>query len=315
VRFIAVKDFEHFQHYKGRTPPWIKFYNALLDDYRFLQLSDAARSQLMLIWLVASRHKNRIPNDPKYITQAIHCTTKLQLGALIDSGWLYLAEDAPLAEREQDASKALAERPQSAIPEKEREVEVEKETEETTTYNSSRAAFLEKLPERYKRDAESFLRSLGSIERQYSWVQNFEAKMDGMHPPVVSAAVVGSAIRQLVANGERPNWKRFEGYLRAESAPIYTPSKPADAKSDGLLIVGELRTKRVHHPAPQGSGVYVIDRAELTKLSDPVRRAVDAIGGLHKIANHSDENFPILASQFAAMYTAALNKSSEASAA
>lgn len=128
-QFIAVKDFEHFQHYTKRTPPWIKFYNALLDDYRFLQLSDAARSQLMLIWLVASRHQNRIPNDVKYIAQAIHCTTKLQLSALIESGWLYHANDVPLAQSKQGASVVLAKRTQSAIPEEEEEEEGEEETE------------------------------------------------------------------------------------------------------------------------------------------------------------------------------------------
>lgn len=127
--FIAVKDFETFQHYKGRTPPWIKFYNALLDDYRFLQLSDAARSQLMLIWLVASRHRNRIPRDEKYISEAIHCTTKLQLAALIESGWLYVANDAPLSERKQDASSVIALSPQNATLEGEVELEEEIEKE------------------------------------------------------------------------------------------------------------------------------------------------------------------------------------------
>ncbi len=132
--YIAVKDFERFQHYKGRTPPWIKFYNSLLDDYKFLQLSDAARSQLMLIWLVASRHNNRIPRDEKYIAEAIHCTSKLQLGQLIESGWLYPTSDsAPLAERKQTASGlasiAQAKCPQSAYPEGEVEVETEEEIE------------------------------------------------------------------------------------------------------------------------------------------------------------------------------------------
>lgn len=130
AEYIAVKDFERFQHYKSRTPPWIKFYNALLDDYKFLQLSDAARSQLMLIWLVASRHNNRIPKDERYIAQAIHCTSRLQLSALLASGWLFVThETPPLAERQQVASTTQAERPQSAYPEGEVERETEVESE------------------------------------------------------------------------------------------------------------------------------------------------------------------------------------------
>lgn len=183
MNFIAVKDFEHFQHYKGRTPPWIKFYNALLDDYRFLQLPDAARSQLMLIWLVASRHKNRIPNDEKYIAQAIHCTSKLQLGRLLDSGWLYQTNDAPVAERKQDASRPLAERSTSATleEEEEEEGEVEKEIEKEEAVTPPRVV----LP----KEAEKFLSlfyepaTTEAARKRYSDVkkQLFDA-LDPLHP-------------------------------------------------------------------------------------------------------------------------------------
>src|SRR5690606_19747530 len=33
--YLTVKNFERFQHYKDRNPPWIKLYNDLLDDYEF----------------------------------------------------------------------------------------------------------------------------------------------------------------------------------------------------------------------------------------------------------------------------------------
>lgn len=41
--FLRVKNFDRFQHYKDRTPPWIKLYNDLLDDYDFSCLPDAEK--------------------------------------------------------------------------------------------------------------------------------------------------------------------------------------------------------------------------------------------------------------------------------
>lgn len=187
--------------------------------------------------------------------------------------------------------------------------------EEATTYNNDKSALLAKLPANYRPDVEALLRSLGSITAQYSWVRSLEAKLDGMHPPKVSPELLGRAIRQLNGNNEKPNWKRFEGYLRETPPVLAIPrSAPTDAKAEGLLIVGELRSKRVHHRAPESgaAGVYVIARSEIEGKPEPVRRAVDAIGGLGKIANISDDKFSILAAQFAAMYVAAINKSTEA---
>lgn len=123
VKFIAVKNFDAYQHYKNRVPPWIKLYNTLLDDYAFLQLSDASRSHLMLLWLVASRHKNRIPYDAKYIAGAIHARGKVDLAGLIASGFLSVVDG--------DASNVLAEceHPVSNLAIAEREREEERETE------------------------------------------------------------------------------------------------------------------------------------------------------------------------------------------
>src|SRR3990167_7380530 len=111
-RFLAVKNFDAFQHYHDRTPPWIKLYNSLLDDFDFLQLKDAARAHLLSLWLVAPRLKNRIPYDQQYIQQATKAKGRVDVEALIASGWLVLVQDASeaLDDRAQDASNALDQR-------------------------------------------------------------------------------------------------------------------------------------------------------------------------------------------------------------
>src|SRR5688500_4578177 len=104
VRVLVVKNFEHFQHYKDRRPPWIKLYNAVLEDYAFLSLSDASRGHLMLLWLLASRHDNRIPYDRKYIAQALQSKSRIDFDALVASGLVSVDDGVAVAERLQEAS-------------------------------------------------------------------------------------------------------------------------------------------------------------------------------------------------------------------
>ena len=37
---IVIVDWEKFQHYKNRNPPWIKLHTKLLRNYQFRMLSD-----------------------------------------------------------------------------------------------------------------------------------------------------------------------------------------------------------------------------------------------------------------------------------
>ena len=100
MRFVRVVNFERFQHYKDRSPTWIKLYNSLLDDYAFACLQDASKLHLVMIWLLASRHENRVPADPQWIGRRINATDTVDLTALISSGFLeeYDSDSVSLAE-------------------------------------------------------------------------------------------------------------------------------------------------------------------------------------------------------------------------
>jgi len=117
-----VKNFDRLQHYKDRSPPWIKLYNGLLDDYEFGRLQDASKAHLLAIGLLASRYSNKIPLDAEWIARRINATSPIDLPALIKSGFII---------PDQDCSNLLAECVQNARPERETETQVqtEKETE------------------------------------------------------------------------------------------------------------------------------------------------------------------------------------------
>lgn len=104
---FSVKNFERFQHYKDRAPPWIKLYNELLDDYEFGLLPDASKMHLIAIWLLASRSDNKIPYDPAWVARRINATEAVDLAALAKAG--FIVTDQPLQTVEHVASKQIAE--------------------------------------------------------------------------------------------------------------------------------------------------------------------------------------------------------------
>jgi hypothetical protein len=102
MRTFSVKNFEKFQHYKDRSPPWIKLYNETLDDYAFGCLQDASKMHLIGIWLLASRTDNKIPYDSEWVAKRINANSKVNLQELADAGFIIVSQE--LHETEQDAS-------------------------------------------------------------------------------------------------------------------------------------------------------------------------------------------------------------------
>ncbi len=91
--FFSVTNYDSQQHYKDRGPTWIKLYNRLLDDYQFAMLADAAKWHLIGIFLIASRHNNRIPADPAWLARQIGATGAIALEPLERAGFIAEIED------------------------------------------------------------------------------------------------------------------------------------------------------------------------------------------------------------------------------
>lgn len=127
--YFMVKNYEKFQHYKDRSPPWIKLYNELLDNYEFGRLQDASKLHLILIWLLASRHDNRLPWDPEWIAKRIGASEVIDLDVLETHGFIEKIGSP------QNSSVSLAVREQPACLE--REGETEKETEKNIMSGTS----------------------------------------------------------------------------------------------------------------------------------------------------------------------------------
>lgn len=90
-----VKNWASFQHYKDRSPPWIKLHRELLDNLEFALLSPLAGKALPLIWLIASEAEGRIPEN-KHLAFRLRCSVE-QAGAIVreltDAGFLTDVDD------------------------------------------------------------------------------------------------------------------------------------------------------------------------------------------------------------------------------
>ena len=78
-KFLSIKNFEKYQHYKHRNPPWIKLHLDILDDADFLKMPDASKWHYVGMLLLSSRHENKIPADQDYVENRLGLRSKLDL--------------------------------------------------------------------------------------------------------------------------------------------------------------------------------------------------------------------------------------------
>jgi hypothetical protein len=99
---VSVVNFEQFQHYKDRSPAWIKLHASVLDSYNFCRLTDAQKWHVVSLWILASKCDNAIPLDLPWIARKIAATESIDLQPLMDAGLITLER------RKQDASVSQA---------------------------------------------------------------------------------------------------------------------------------------------------------------------------------------------------------------
>lgn len=115
---ITPKNWRDFQHYKDRSPPWIRLHRALLDNKDFHRLPVASRALAPMLWLLASESVGGAINadcdDLAFRLRTTEKDIRQALQPLIDKGFFIV---------EQDASAVLAACGRVAVPEAEAETE------------------------------------------------------------------------------------------------------------------------------------------------------------------------------------------------
>lgn len=115
----SIKNWNKFQHFKDRRPPWIKLYRDLLDDLEWHQLDPLAAKVLVMLWLIASESDGNLP-EIKILAFRLRMSEKDVAQSVSKlSHWL-----------DQDDIKAISQRYQDDLPETETETETKKEKKE-----------------------------------------------------------------------------------------------------------------------------------------------------------------------------------------
>lgn len=107
--WITIPNWDKFQHYKDRTPAWIKLYVELRDKDEWCRLTLAQRGLLVSIWIEygASRGILRASDIPRKILQKF---PRKSLDALNHAGFIVLSASKPLARAREEERREEKER-------------------------------------------------------------------------------------------------------------------------------------------------------------------------------------------------------------
>lgn len=126
----SIKNWDRFQHFKDRSPPWIKLYRDLLDDLQWHKLDPVAAKALVMLWLIASENDGHLPD-----TEELAFRLRMSESDLLEilpklSHWIDGDCIAAISPRYHDDDKPISlTRSQETETEEETEREAEGETE------------------------------------------------------------------------------------------------------------------------------------------------------------------------------------------
>lgn len=94
--WIVVPNWDRFQHYRDRAPTWIKVYTELNSRDDWLDLTDAERGLLVLVWIEFARSDGRIKTG-SITNHSRNKSRSRALKRLNDAGWIEFSASRPLA--------------------------------------------------------------------------------------------------------------------------------------------------------------------------------------------------------------------------
>lgn len=134
---LVPKNWVNFQHYKDRSPPWVKLHKTLLEDRNFSSLPIASKALAPMLWLLASESKDGIFDaSMEELAFRLRWSEKdisSGLKPLINKGF-FIVE-----------SKTLAECEQVAVP----ETEERESREDAITEKASKKKIKTSIPENF----------------------------------------------------------------------------------------------------------------------------------------------------------------------
>jgi hypothetical protein len=122
---VKIRNWEKFQHYKDRCPPWIKLHYTMLSSKDWVMMTDSERVLAIACMLIASQSElgsGRFEADPEYIKRVAYLHKTPDLQPLINQGFLEVIDNGASTCKQMQAK---------ATTETEAEAETEAEERQT----------------------------------------------------------------------------------------------------------------------------------------------------------------------------------------
>lgn len=123
---LRVANWPKYQHYKDRTPPWIKLHATLISSRCWVLWDDASRALAIACMVIASRtegDQGSFLADPEYLKRVAYLNSEPDFNPLIscgflevDSGMLASCKQVARPETETETEKKGASAPSAASP-------------------------------------------------------------------------------------------------------------------------------------------------------------------------------------------------------
>lgn len=221
---LRPKNWATFQHYKDRSPPWIKLHRALLDDFDYASLPLASKALAPLLWLLAAEAiDGHFTGEPARLAHRLRWTMQdivSGLTPLIHKGFFEVA------------SGVLADCLQHACPETETEAETQKPKSRSTVRTSS-------APSRFPEFWSVYPNKKGKQEAEARWKKS---GLDGMADQLIAHVLHMRDHDNDWKRGYAPmgstylNGARWEDEAKAAPAP---EAKGPSARMSKLLLLGD----------------------------------------------------------------------------
>lgn len=87
-QFIRIVNWDRFQHYKDRNPPWIKLHRELLTSETWVSASNEGRVLAIAIMMLAAATGNEIRADTRYLRRVAYLDFEPDLNELVKLGFV-----------------------------------------------------------------------------------------------------------------------------------------------------------------------------------------------------------------------------------
>ena len=98
-----IRNWQEFQHYKFRDPPWIKLHRRLLNNPEWHELEAKCAKHLMMFWLIASENSGVLPCTRKLAFRLRTSPEDVEDTISKLSEWIEVVDSTMLSERLPDA--------------------------------------------------------------------------------------------------------------------------------------------------------------------------------------------------------------------